>query len=304
MFETLFGTEQLGVRFLFAFIIVLALIAGATWVVRRFGASRLGAGSGRGRQPRLAVIDAASVDGRRRLVLIRRDNVEHLLMIGGPTDLVVEPNIVRAMGAPREATAPRLGDALPRPVPLAETMWPLQPQPEPPPAPPPRPVRAAEPFGGLVEEYSRTTTQVEMPVPPARPIPPERIAEPPRMAPEPPRVVPEPRVVAEPPRAAPESPRASVAPPVAAPERHATPASDQNLSEMAQRLESALRRPGPAAAAEPPPAPPLPSTPMTDTPQRAEESGDKAEPPEKRKSLYESLEQEMASLLGRPTNKK
>jgi hypothetical protein len=33
---------------------------------------------------RLAVIDAASVDGRRRLILIRRDNVERLLMIGGP----------------------------------------------------------------------------------------------------------------------------------------------------------------------------------------------------------------------------
>src|SRR5664279_5714347 len=52
-------------------------------------------GGTRGRQPRLAVIDAATVDGRRRLVLIRRDNVEHLLMIGGPTDVVVEPNIVR-----------------------------------------------------------------------------------------------------------------------------------------------------------------------------------------------------------------
>ena len=47
------------------------------------------------RMPRLAVIDAAAVDGRRRLVLVRRDNVEHLLMIGGPADLVVEPNIVR-----------------------------------------------------------------------------------------------------------------------------------------------------------------------------------------------------------------
>ena len=52
--------------------------------------------SRRGRQPRLAVIDAAKVDGRRHLVLIRRDNVEHLLMIGGRADIVVEPNIVRA----------------------------------------------------------------------------------------------------------------------------------------------------------------------------------------------------------------
>jgi hypothetical protein len=44
----------------------------------------------------LAVVDAAKVDGRRHLILIRCDNLEHLLMIGGPTDIVVEPNIVRA----------------------------------------------------------------------------------------------------------------------------------------------------------------------------------------------------------------
>jgi hypothetical protein len=50
---------------------------------------------------RLAVIDAAAVDGQRRLVLIRRDNVEHLLMIGGRTDIVIEPNIVRATALAR-----------------------------------------------------------------------------------------------------------------------------------------------------------------------------------------------------------
>ncbi len=39
-------------------------------------------------------MDAAAVDSRRKLVLIRRDDVEHLLLIGGPTDVVVEQNIV------------------------------------------------------------------------------------------------------------------------------------------------------------------------------------------------------------------
>ena len=82
--------------FVIAFIVVLALIGGAAWLVRRFAGNRLGTNANRGRMPRLAVIDAAAVDGRRRLVLVRRDNVEHLLMIGGPTDIVVEPNIVRA----------------------------------------------------------------------------------------------------------------------------------------------------------------------------------------------------------------
>src|SRR5262245_57977831 len=69
-----------------AVVVVLILLALAFWLVRRFGGGRLGGGTTRGRQPRLAVIDQATVDGRRRLVLIRRDNVEHLLIIGGPTD--------------------------------------------------------------------------------------------------------------------------------------------------------------------------------------------------------------------------
>ena len=86
------------VTFIFAFVAVLALIVVAAWLVRRFANNRLGANTNRGRMPRLAVIDAAAVDGRRRLVLVRRDNIEHLLMIGGPTDIVVEPNIVRAQG--------------------------------------------------------------------------------------------------------------------------------------------------------------------------------------------------------------
>lgn len=42
---------------------------------------------------RLAVMDAAEVDAQRRLVLVRRDEVEHLIMIGGPTDIVIEQNI-------------------------------------------------------------------------------------------------------------------------------------------------------------------------------------------------------------------
>src|ERR1700680_92899 len=94
------------VTFFFAFVAVLALIGVAAWLVRRFAGNRLGANPNRGRMPRLAVIDAAAVDGRRRLVLVRRHNVEHLLMIGGPSDIVVEPNIVRAIPG-RDQTSPR-----------------------------------------------------------------------------------------------------------------------------------------------------------------------------------------------------
>lgn len=48
---------------------------------------------GRNRKARLAVMDATAVDATRRLVLVRRDDVEHLILIGGPTDVVVEQNI-------------------------------------------------------------------------------------------------------------------------------------------------------------------------------------------------------------------
>ena len=153
------------VRAILALILVVGLIGLVVWLVRRFNTDRLGNASARGRQPRLAVIDAAAVDGRRRLVLIRRDNVEHLLMIGGPTDVVVELNIVRAGAPAREpqpVRPPPAADPLPRPVPLGEgTMWPLQPEPvprpepvartepAPRPEPTPRPPRASVP---MVEE--------------------------------------------------------------------------------------------------------------------------------------------------------
>ncbi|HEY1245348.1 MAG TPA: hypothetical protein VGF29_11030, partial [Hyphomicrobiaceae bacterium] len=44
-------------------------------------------------EPRLAVMEQASVDRMRRLVLIRRDDVEHLIMTGGPVDVVIETGI-------------------------------------------------------------------------------------------------------------------------------------------------------------------------------------------------------------------
>jgi hypothetical protein len=42
---------------------------------------------------RLDIVEQSNLDGRRRLVLIRRDNVEHLIMTGGPVDVVIETGI-------------------------------------------------------------------------------------------------------------------------------------------------------------------------------------------------------------------
>jgi hypothetical protein len=54
--------------------------------------------SGR-RGSRLGVSEFHEVDKTRRLVLIRRDGVEHLVMIGGPQDVVIETGIDVADGS-------------------------------------------------------------------------------------------------------------------------------------------------------------------------------------------------------------
>src|SRR5262249_27235933 len=88
-------------------IVVLGLLALAFWLLRRSGGGRLGDDATRGRQPRLAVIDQATVDSRRRLVLIRRDNVEHLLIIGGSAGGGVERNTRCAAGGGRKPPGAR-----------------------------------------------------------------------------------------------------------------------------------------------------------------------------------------------------
>src|SRR6516162_7004199 len=133
--DFLFGEGQNGLRILLAIFVVLALIGLLGWLVRRFGSERLGTASTRSRQPRLAVIDAATVDGRRRLLLIRRDNVEHLLMIGGPTDIVIEP----AARDTAPLRAPGIAEAIPRPATPSEGIAARSPQHDT--APSPRPHR-------------------------------------------------------------------------------------------------------------------------------------------------------------------
>ena len=92
-------------------IVAIALVALIAYIVyRSVFAHRLRVPGGRTRQPQLGVVDAFSVDGQRQLVLIRRDNVEHLIMIGGPNDVVVESEIVRmAASAPAPPPVPVAG---------------------------------------------------------------------------------------------------------------------------------------------------------------------------------------------------
>lgn len=79
---------------------VLALLAaGCAWLVRAYltGTSPSGLFGPRGER-RLGVVESVSIDTKRRLVLVRRDDREHLILTGGPTDLVIETGIAASEG--------------------------------------------------------------------------------------------------------------------------------------------------------------------------------------------------------------
>lgn len=129
---------------LIALLVLLILIR----IVRGFGVGTFISG-GRNRKARLAVMDATAVDSHRRLVLVRRDDVEHLILIGGPTDVVVEQNIRQATATrriveeddkPRRQAVPDMAVEQPR-VQHQQTQPQIQPTPAPRPMPaaPPRP---------------------------------------------------------------------------------------------------------------------------------------------------------------------
>jgi flagellar protein FliO/FliZ len=216
---------------------IAALIALAI-VYRLTFAHRLRVPGGRTRQPRLGLVDAFSLDGQRQLVLIRRDNIEHLVMIGGPNDVLVESQINRAAVPARESNqaSPLLVPSTParRTEVAAFPASPAVAEPPPkvaakvaaPPPPPPAPVPAAPAAPTVATPIPKPPAPVQAPAPvsdqPAVPIqapapeparsasaPPAatQAAEPARPAP----ANPPPRQ-ADPPR--PAQPRATMPPPI------------------------------------------------------------------------------------------
>jgi hypothetical protein len=196
-------------------------------------------------------------------------------MIGGPSDLVIEPNIVRASAAaPRETGQPRgAAPAEPglRPTLEEPAAWPSAAQVEPalrpsrPPAEPPPPWQAA-------------------PAAPATPRPAtarhESLAD---LADTLAAFAPPPRTSPTPAEAQPATPQA------AASTLPVPPVAERPMADLAQRLDATLRRPVAEPRIELPPSDIRPT---------------RNEPrPAPNKTFYESLEQEMASLLGRPSGK-
>ncbi|POF28207.1 flagellar biosynthetic protein FliO [Roseibium marinum] len=107
------GSVTQAVAVILALAVVLLLFGLFIFILKRLTGTN--APQNRNRQPRIAVMDSAPIDTKRRLVLIRRDNIEHLILVGGPSDVVVEQNIVRnaPLTASRPGTYPGAGLAGP-----------------------------------------------------------------------------------------------------------------------------------------------------------------------------------------------
>lgn len=90
-------------------VLVLLTVLLAVW--RAFSPRMVGR-----RGQRLGVSEYHELDKTRRLVLLRRDNVEHLVLIGGPQDVVIETNITPASSSASHSPAPPApARAAPRP---------------------------------------------------------------------------------------------------------------------------------------------------------------------------------------------
>ena len=93
-----------------ALVAVLALAVLGLWLLKLTMKST--ATLGRGRNRRLGVVEQLQIDAKRQVLIIRRDDVEHVIMTGGGQDVVVETGIpvLRAHPAPPQATRGKLPD--------------------------------------------------------------------------------------------------------------------------------------------------------------------------------------------------
>ena len=123
----------------FALGVVLVLIVLGVWLLKLIFAAS--SNVGRGRNRRLSVVDSLALDPKRQLLIIRRDNVEHLILTGGSQDVVVESGI--PVHEQQSAQPPR------RPLPGAARGKPLRPVAQPAAAVLADPARAAEPAKSL-----------------------------------------------------------------------------------------------------------------------------------------------------------
>ncbi len=94
-------------RFLLVLMVIVGLIIGLGWLLRRFGFGD-GARGPLTRHRRLGTIESASLDARHKVVLVRRDDVEHLVLVGPNTSQVIESGIAASGDMPASKPTPSL----------------------------------------------------------------------------------------------------------------------------------------------------------------------------------------------------
>lgn len=75
-------------RFVFSFLGVLALIVICAWIVKRLDVEKRLAGLRK--DAHLALVETCHIDGKHKLVLVRRDTRQHVLLLGQGAPLLVE----------------------------------------------------------------------------------------------------------------------------------------------------------------------------------------------------------------------
>jgi hypothetical protein len=306
--------------------ILLLLVALVIWVARLIVPGTFAFRLRRKAPPRLALVDALPIDSRRRLVLVRRDQFEHLILIGGETDLVVEDVIFRGLPLNARVRADQLRGAAAPAEPAAPPPAPLKPEPaiaSAPPAPPRPPQRTPAPSGPAQPPPFLRRNEAPPKAEPRR-LPPEPLSVPPEPL-APPRVEPSmagqqpPQRVVDPAlRATNESRFRSieVAPtprkfgdgPAPLPQSSFPPPITSRATPVARRPE-APPAPKPRDEAVPSPEidaavaePPAARRPMVEPEEKP--AGADTENGASQASQISSLEQEMARLLGEISGKK
>ena len=122
---------------------VLGLLGGALWAVRRYNIVLPGQIGDRGMK-RLALVERIGIDAKRSIVLVRRDDREHLVMIGPGGETVLESGIVREDAETAETVVESIAPAAkPASKPAA------------------KPAKVAEDFATLVDMVSAAGTKAK-----------------------------------------------------------------------------------------------------------------------------------------------
>ncbi len=85
-------------RFVFALVFVLGLIGLFVFIARRFNLTPRVTDTKTNR--RLRIVEILPVDAKRRLILVRRDEVEHLILLGATNEAIIEGGITATAANP------------------------------------------------------------------------------------------------------------------------------------------------------------------------------------------------------------